>query len=705
MEERDQQADGTPTRAPTARTRARILDQLPVAVTFFGRDQRLSMANTAAAAAVARTEASLFGLSPGEIDAGVLVRGGERLAEAIDRVMGTGEAESYETHLVLADSEVVREAVLTPVRDAAGAVLGVSVVTLDTTAQFWARRRMAVLDRANTRIGSTLDVGRTAEELAQMATEDFADFVTVDLFAEVLTGDEARSPSRGNEIAFLRVAQSSVLDGCPESVVGVGEAHTYDRESPVGRTLASGGVSRFAVDDLALRRWAGGDPARVRSMRAHKIHSVIVAPLRARGVTLGMATFCRHRTPDPFEDGDLSLCGELVSRAAVCVDNARRYTRERATALALQRSLLPSRYAPQNAVEVTSRYVPSTVGAGIGGDWFDVVPLSGARVALVVGDVVGHGIHASATMGRLRTAVRALAEVDLAPEELLTQLDDLVMKLDHEEESGAAGTAPVAGATCLYAVYDPITGRCTMARAGHPEPVLVRPHERPEKLRLPPGPPLGVGGVSFEAARFDLPEGSRLALYTDGLVAVPGRDADASLAELCRLLARPETSLERTCDTVMSTLVAERPEDDVAFVLARTRRLGEENYASWDLAADPAVVVDARKHAAAQLETWGLDDAVLTTELVVSELVTNAIRHGGPPITLRLIRDMSLVCEVSDGSSTAPHLRRARMFDEGGRGLLLVASVTERWGTRYSGTGKTIWAQQPLPGAPGTDGS
>ncbi|MEU1124389.1 SpoIIE family protein phosphatase [Streptomyces sp. NPDC005899] len=705
MEERDQQSTGgDPARAPSARTRARILAQLPVAVTFFGRDQQLAMANETATAAVARSEASLLGLPPGEAEAGVLVQGGAGLADAIGRVMRTGEAESYETDLVLVGSKHVWRAMLTPVKDEAGDLLGVSVVTVDTTDQFWARERMAVLDRANTRIGSTLDVGRTAEELAQLATEGFADFATVDLLAEVLTGDEAHPPHAREEIQFLRVAQSSVLEGCPESVVELGQAHTFDCETAIGRTLAGGEAERFEIDEETLGEWKQRDPDRVHSLRQHRIHSGIVAPLRARGITLGMAMFCRHRTPEPFGDSDLSLCEELVARAAVCVDNARRYTRERATALALQRSLLPSRSAPQRAVEVTSRYVPSTLGAGIGGDWFDVIPLSGARVALVVGDVVGHGIHASATMGRLRTAVRALAEVDLAPEELLTQLDDLVMKLDREEEPGAAGTAPVAGATCLYAVYDPITSHCTMARAGHAEPVLARPQGRPETLPLPAGPPLGVGGLPFEAARYELPEGSRLALFTDGLLAAPGRDADACLAELRGLLARPEEPLDVTCDAVMSTLVPERPADDVAFVLARTRRLDEENHASWDLAADPAVVVEARKRAAAQLEVWGLRDAVLTTELVVSELVTNAIRYGGPPITLRLIRDLALVCEVSDGSSTAPHLRRARMYDEGGRGLLLVASVTERWGTRYSGSGKTIWAQLPLSDAADTEG-
>ncbi|MFC8643519.1 SpoIIE family protein phosphatase [[Kitasatospora] papulosa] len=683
---------------PSDEERCRILDQLPVPVAYFGRDQLLALANRAAAESVARPAESLVGLLPGEIEPGLYMEGGQGLVEAIERVLRTGQGELYETQLVMEGSEHIRQAAMSPVRNAAGEVEGVSVVTLDTTDQFWARRRLALLNKAGMRIGSTLDVGRTAEELAELAVEDFADFVTVDLLSEVVAGDEARSVLNRDSISFHRAAQCSVLEGCPESIVAVGETHAYDSDSVVGRTLIKGEPARMVLDEVALRRWRTIEPVRSQSMRDHKIHSVMVVPLRARGVILGTTLFCRHRTPGAFGAADLQLAAELVSRAAVCVDNARRYTRERATALALQRSLLPRRAARQKAVEVTARYLPNTDGAGIGGDWFDVIPLSGARVALVVGDVVGHGLHASATMGRLRTAVRTLADVDLAPDELLTQLDDLALTLDREQPADGPEGGQVAGATCLYAVYDPATGHCTMARAGHPEPVLTRPGGSAEQLRLPPGPPLGVGGLPFESAEFELPEDSRLALYTDGLVESVGRDTGQALAELRDLLGRPAHSLDEVCDTVMETLVPEHANDDVALLLARTRRLDADHYTSWDLPSDPAVVADARRRVAAQLAVWGLDDAVFTTELVVSELVTNAIRYGGDPIRLRLIRDTALICEVFDGSSTAPHLRRARMLDEGGRGLLLVASLTERWGTRYTGTGKAIWAEQPLTG-------
>ncbi|MDQ0746178.1 serine phosphatase RsbU (regulator of sigma subunit)/anti-sigma regulatory factor (Ser/Thr protein kinase) [Streptomyces africanus] len=418
--------------------------------------------------------------------------------------------------------------------------------------------------------------------------------------------------------------------------------------------------------------------------------------MRARGLTLGVATFSRHRRPQGFQQDDLLLAQEITARAAVCIDNARRYTRERDTSLTLQSSLLPQRLPEQAALDVASRYLPASTRAGVGGDWFDVIPLSGARVALVVGDVVGHGIQASATMGRLRTAVRTLADVDLPPDELLTHLDDLV-----NHAAGGDTTAPLGGdigATCLYAVYDPVSRHCTIARAGHPGPALVAPDGTVEFLDVPAGPPLGLGGLPFESTELELAEGSLLVLFTDGLVEVRGRDIDEGIAAMREVLRRPAHDLEAVCDALLRTLLGDRPSDDVALLVARTRALDASHVATWRVPPDPAAVAEVRKAACLQLSEWGLDDAVFVTELVVSELVTNAIRYGRSPIELRLIYDRTLICEVSDGSSTAPHLRRAHTFDEGGRGLLLVAQLTQGWGSRQVTNGKTIWAEQSLPG-------
>jgi hypothetical protein len=304
-------------------------------------------------------------------------------------------------------------------------------------------------------------------------------------------------------------------------------------------------------------------------------------------------------------------------------------------------------------------------------------------------------------MGRLRTAVRTLADVDLAPDELLTRLDDLVIRLDREEGPEVRGRAEDAsgevGATCVYAVYDPVSRRCAMARAGHPPPALVTPDGSIRFLDLPAGPPLGLGGLPFEAAEVELEEGSLLALYTDGLVEAADRDIEVGLTLLRQALSGPAEPLEETCDEVLRTVLTSRPADDIVLMLARTSALDTGKVRTWQLPQQPAAVAGARRMAGEQVAAWGLAEATFTTELIVSELVTNAIRYGDSPITLRLIRDSTLICEVSDGSSTAPHLRRARVFDEGGRGLLLVAQISERWGSRQTPTGKIIWAEQPLP--------
>jgi anti-sigma regulatory factor (Ser/Thr protein kinase) len=306
-------------------------------------------------------------------------------------------------------------------------------------------------------------------------------------------------------------------------------------------------------------------------------------------------------------------------------------------------------------------------------------------------------------MGRLRAAVRTLADVDLPPDELLTRLDDLVSRLsaNGEADTGADGGDDAEneiGATCLYAVYDPVSRRCSLARAGHPLPALVTPDGTASFLDLPAGPPLGLGGLPFESSEVELPAGSVLALYTDGLIESRYYDIDLGLERLRRALTYQDRSLETTCDNVLKAVLPDRPADDVALLIARTHALDSDQVATWDLPADPAIVASARRQVAERLANWGLHDAAFTTELVVSELVTNAIRHAQSPIQLRLIRDRTLICEVSDGSSTAPHLRRARAFDEGGRGLLLVSRLALRWGTRQTPHGKTIWAEQALPG-------
>ncbi|MFF6880359.1 SpoIIE family protein phosphatase [Streptomyces sp. NPDC012474] len=611
-----------------------------------------------------------------------------------------------------------------PVRDAQGRVRAIANWGFDMSAEYWARQRLLILNEASGGIGRTLDVIGTAQELARTPVPGFVDLVSVDLLDEVLRGEEPPSVSAftsGEAIRLGRAAQHSAKDEAGR-VAGPTTPVTHPAGSVAARCLTTGrSTVELAADPgqggewafgpgLAAdpAHWPPGNPVIDGSIAAAGMTGRITVPLRARGALLGVVSFSRLDRPEAFTADDLILAEELTAKAAVAIDNARRYSRERATALTLQRSLLPQGLPNQEAVEVASRYLPGGTGTEVGGDWFDVIPLSGARVALVVGDVVGHGLHASASMGRLRTAVRTLADVDLPPDELLTHMDDLVLHLasDHEPD-GHFQSAGESGATCLYTVYDPVSRRFTFASAGHPLPLIISPDGTRTPVPAHPGPPLGLGGLPFEAAELELPEGSLLALYTDGLVGSHERDIDDGITELRRLLNHSATSLEALCDTVMDGMLLDSRTDDAALLLARTRALDPHHVADWDVEPDTAQVPHARKFAVDQVDAWGLEDASFVTELVVSELVTNAIRYGEPPIRLRLIRDASLICEVSDASNTAPHLRRARAFDEGGRGLLLVAQLTQGWGTRHTGNGKTIWCAQALPGhrRPVPDGS
>ncbi|MFC9682289.1 SpoIIE family protein phosphatase [Streptomyces sp. NPDC056948] len=550
-----------------------------------------------------------------------------------------------------------------------------------------AQKRLKVLYDAAVSIGTTLDVTRTAEELAEVAIPQFADFVSVDLAEPVLRGDEPA----GTETQLRRTATAGVSEGAP--IYPTGRLIEFVRSTPQVRGLAIG----RAVLEPDLRNapgWRAQDPERARRIIEYGIHSLITAPLSARGVVLGVASFWRSRKLDPFEEDDLVLAEELVTHAAVCVDNARRYTREHNTALTLQRSLLPRGLPKQNALDVAYRYLPAQ--RGVGGDWFDVIPLSGARVALVVGDVVGQGLHAAAAMGRLRTAVRNFSALDLPPDELLARLDGLTEVEEPSDEVEESADALI-GATCLYAVYDPVARHCTLARAGHVPPTLVHPDRSVELLELPTGPPLGVGGLPFVACEFDVPQGSQLVLYTDGLLEHRDRDIDECLDLLSSTLSRTDTDPERTCDAVLEVLLPKPPRDDIALLVARARALPAERVARWDVPRDPAAVGHIRTAVAHQLAIWDLEDLGFVTELILSELITNAIRYATGPISVRMLFDSKMISEVSDGSSTSPHLRYAETTDEGGRGLFLVAQLADRWGTRYTPQGKVIWAEQPLP--------
>ncbi|MFF0483346.1 SpoIIE family protein phosphatase [Streptomyces sp. NPDC004435] len=650
-----------------------LVTQSPVTLTIYGPGARLLWANASSVRELGGDLAASLGRSMTELFPGDVLTDQHLVdpAEFVQQILDTGEPVIDVHFRGRSPADPRRERVWSSsyfrLLDGRGEPVGVCEQSIDVTDHYRAQQRLALLAEAGARIGASLDPSGTAAELARTTVPRYADAVLVDVAAEVLAGEE---PEPGTAGDLVRVADSG---GEPSRR---GERVAYDAGSAQAESLAGG---RTTADDEAA-------PTR------------LYVPLTMRGRPLGLVTFVRGDDSEPFDDGDRAAARELASRTAVCIDNARRYRRERTAAFMLQRSLLPRSLPELSAVETASRYLPADSHLGSGGDWFDVIPLSGARVGLVVGDVVGHGLGAAATMGRLRAMVRTLAELDLAPDELLARLNDQVGREASDQHAQGRDGGGAVGATCVYGIYDPASRTSTWAAAGHLTPAVVRPHGAADFLALPPGLPLGVGRLPYESAEVALPAGSLVVLFTDGLVEARGQGVGVGLGRLAAVLGeRRESSADPLCAQIVAELVTDRVRDDATLLVVRTRALDARQVADWELPSDPALVARARAMAAEQLGRWGLDDLAFTTELVVSELVTNAIRHSSGPIGLRLIRDRSLICEVSDSQHTSPHARYAGNDEEGGRGLFMVAQLTEHWGTRYMPTGKTIWAEQALP--------
>ncbi|MFF9202717.1 SpoIIE family protein phosphatase [Streptomyces sp. NPDC014986] len=454
--------------------------------------------------------------------------------------------------------------------NALGTVLGVAVSVVDVTEQRrasaeaeTARRRLAVIADATARIGTALDLERTAGELAGVAVPELADAAAVDLLEAVVQGRRSTlGPGEPAVIRALAVRWTDAADDVPSAADPPGRVARYAADRLLTECVRTGSpVMVPQVKDEDLARIARSPEAAELLARAG-VHSYLAVPLIARGEVLGALDLVRTRNPRPFDEDDLLLARELASRAAVQIDNARWYQNARDTALTLQRSLLPSHPPVTGGLEVASRYQPAGATSEVGGDWFDVIPLEGGKTALVVGDVMGSGIPAAATMGRLRTATHTLASLGLDPAVLLEHLDRITGGLDQ------------AIATCVYVVHDPRARQCAIANAGHLPPVRVRAGHPPELLDLPTGVPLGVGGVAFSTTTVELDPGDRLVLYTDGLVETRRHPLDERLDRLLALLDHPGGSLEEVCDLLLRTLHEPDNMDDVALLIARATSSG-----------------------------------------------------------------------------------------------------------------------------------
>ncbi|HEX4656338.1 MAG TPA: SpoIIE family protein phosphatase [Streptosporangiaceae bacterium] len=575
--------------------------------------------------------------------------------------------------------------------DPHGGVLGLVASAVDVTERENAQNRLALLDTVRTQVGHRLNVGAVCRQLVEAVVPAFAGIAVVEVVEDIVRGEEPPLVPVRRDIPLRRAAFQGRIPAYP-----VGEVYPLPAGTPFSRVLSDLRPRLVSIEEDSS--WLASDPARADAIKRSGAHSLIVAPLALRGQVLGVVSFYRHRQEDPFEEDDVAVASAVCAHAALCIENARKYMREWIIASTVQRRLLPQQPAAHTTVEISQLHLPGQDG---GGAWFDAIALPGARTALIVGDVAGRGIIAAVTMGLLRTAIHTLAALDLQPDELLARLSVTAARL----AAAYAALPPVdplpreaLTTSCAIAIYDPVDLTCTIARAGLPEPVAVFPDGTSASLPVPPGPLLaGTDKAPFPATTINLPEGSTLAMATaalaDEVLAPSGSlrpildGAGARpLPDLCGNIAHALTESHRTGETVM--------------LLARTKALPTDRVLTRSLPADPKAAPIARAAARRQLEVWGLDEeTAFTTELIVSELVGNAVRYGAPPLRLRLILERMLTCEVSDAAPSSPLVKHARTIDETGRGLFIIASLAEQWGTRYQAQGKTVWAEQPA-GAP-----
>ncbi|MGW0086657.1 SpoIIE family protein phosphatase [Streptomyces sp. NPDC003393] len=543
----------------------------PVAFGVWDTDLRCVWLNSVMAERTGHQWAPKLGRRPWETSTGFDPATVERL---LRHVLASGEMVSRTlSNVSPAGDERAFATVVFRFEGPDGAPVGIGAAAVDVDEES-ARRRLSLLVTAGTRIGTTLDIMTTAQELSDIAVPRLADFATVDLADWVSLGDMPRERPDAAVYggpAFRRAGMASIRPGVPEAVFAPGEVVYHPPSSPIVAPLRTG-ESHFEPRLDTSHYWLTEDPARDRAIKRAGMHSAMIVPLKARGVILGVATFARTDNPASFTRDDLLLAEELATRAALSLDDACRYAQQRATALALQRDLLPHDLQRSRFLEVATRYLPADTHERVGGDWYDVLPLAEGRTALVVGDVIGHGVSAAAAMGRMRTAVHALAELDQPPDILLSHLDNVALRLSQEVGQRRDADLPALVATCVYLIHDPATATCTFARAGHPPPLLLAPDGIVAFPDSPVGCAVGWGFDGYASATVPMPGEGLLALYTDGLVEDRSEDIDAGLTRLATCVRQTHGDLDDRCTQIIEAMTCgTRPQDDIALLLARLR--------------------------------------------------------------------------------------------------------------------------------------
>jgi anti-sigma regulatory factor (Ser/Thr protein kinase) len=539
----------------------------------------------------------------------------------------------------------------------------------------------------------TLDFSDLAKKMTDQLVPAFCTAAEV-LVLESLIGDNevpAHGPDADVPLRRLHVKHDKENPAW-QAAFPVGEILRFPGGSPYSRCIESGApVLEASISPEAAKKLA-------RAWRRKPVGgllsdtSMLVLPAISKGKVVGLFCCFRELGTRRFDRYDMEMAMDFAARQAVFFDHATRYNREHATALTLQRAMLPTGLSYPSSIDVRHRYLPGSELVEVGGDWYESIRLPGARVALVVGDVAGHGVRAAVTMGRLRTAIQILAMLELPPAATLQQLDELMQNIGEREPHFA---------TCAYAVYDAVTGEIELAVAGHLPPLLVNPDGTNEYLEVAPSPPLGIieDGI-VETTRHQVEDGSLFVLYTDGLVESRDRDISEGLERLQVAFGEgaPEKDLEDLCKTALDGVYSDANRDDIAVLIAKLRRIPEDHRISFPLEAELSSVRQARAMIRDPLKRWGLEDLIPVTELLVSELVTNAIKYAKGETLLQLVLEPDrLVCEVHDTSPALPRVLQVDKDAENGRGLHVVSQMAARWGSRRSQTGKVVWCEQLVP--------
>lgn len=642
-----------------------------------------AMRSVSAEKMVGKRFTDVFGLEDAEVEEAV-VRGvlttGVPVIDRLVRGRNSPDARSLRFYSVTT----------TRLKNEQGDVLGLAACAVDVTESERTRRRKDILDAVRERVGRRLDVLAVCEELADAVVPAFSGAAVVDVVEAIVRGEAPPTAPVDQDAPLRRAAFRGSTPARP-----VGDIRHPPYGTPYARVLTDLRPRLVPVDEDTT--WLRADPARAEAIRASGAHSLLVVALELRGEVFGIVTFYRRGQEEPFDSDDIQLASAICTHAALCLDNARRFAREQAIAATVQRRALPQRPADLSTVDIAPLFLAASEG---GGAWFDVTPMSGARTALIVGDVAGSGMAAATAMGQLRTALCSLVALDLEADELLARLNDTVIRLAAERAALPTGDPVhreplIAG--CVIAVYDPVDLTCAIACAGLPDPLIVEPDGASYVPNAPAGPVLGgPDSTPFATVTVKLREESVLAMGTAGL-AGQWTPEEANLVQTV-LEQNPGQNLRDLCDALAYGWDDRDRRDEALVLLVRTKKLPAGRVVSCDLPNDPEAASMARAFVRDQVGHWRVGDEVaFTAELVVSELVGNAVRHGKPPIYLRMIFDRVLTCEVTDASLSAPHLRHASLTDETGRGLFIVASVVSNWGIRYSEHGKTVWAELPIP--------